>query len=135
NRNDTMQKNIIDPLRAETDSGATGNGLQEKNVTLSIATRVRDMLINEYSNATVKMSRTGDQTVSLMQRTNDANSWGADYFLSIHINAGGGTGYEDYIHSSLSDSSRTANLRSTIHAEINKLNNMRNRGKKKANFH
>src|SRR5699024_9753576 len=43
--------------------------------------------------------------------------------------------YEDYIHSSLSDSSRTANLRSTIHAEINKLNNMRNRGKKKANFH
>src|SRR5699024_3998847 len=104
-------------------------------VTLSIATRVRDMLINEYSNATVKMSRTGDQTVSLMQRTNDANSWGADYFLSIHINAGGGTGYEDYIHSSVSDSSRTANLRSTIHEEINKLNNMRNRGKKKANFH
>src|SRR5690625_1613198 len=134
-RKDKMVKIFIDPGHGGTDSGATGNGLQEKNVTLSIAKRVKDMLENEYSNATVKMSRTDDQTVSLAERTNDANAWGADYFLSIHINAGGGTGYEDYIHSSLSDSSRTANLRSTIHAEINKLNNMRNRGKKKANFH
>src|SRR5699024_11013598 len=134
-RKDKMVKIFIDPGHGGTDSGATGNGLQEKNVTLSIATRIRDMLINEYSNATVKMSRTSYQTVSLMQRTNDAKSWGSDYFLSIHINAGGGKGYEDYIHSSLSDSSHKGNLRNTNQAEINKLNNMRNRGKKKANFH
>lgn len=130
-----MVKIFIDPGHGGTDSGANGNGLLEKNVTLNIAKRVRDMLTNEYSNATVKMSRTGDQTVSLTKRTNDANSWGADYFLSIHINAGGGTGYEDYIHNTLSDSSRTAKLRNTIHQEIIKLNNLQNRGKKKANFH
>lgn len=130
-----MVKIYLDPGHGGTDPGAIGNGLQEKNVTLSIANRMRSILVNEYSNATVRMSRTGDQTVELSQRTNDANAWGADYFLSIHINAGGGTGYEDYIHSALSDTSRTANLRHTIHSEIVKLNNMRNRGKKKANFH
>lgn len=130
-----MVKIYLDPGHGGNDPGAQGNGLQEKNVTFSIANRIRNMLVNEYSNATVKMSRTGDQTISLTQRTNDANAWGADYFLSIHINAGGGTGYEDYIHSSLSDASHTANLRNTIHAEVIKLNNMRNRGKKKANFH
>lgn len=130
-----MVKIYLDPGHGGTDPGALGNGLEEKNVTLSIANRVRNILVNEYSNASVKMSRTGDTTVELIDRTNDANAWGADYFLSIHINSGGGTGYEDYIHSALSDNSHTANLRHTIHTEIVKLNNMRNRGKKKANFH
>lgn len=130
-----MVKVYVDPGHGGNDPGAAGNGLQEKNVTLAIATRVKNMLVNDYSNVTVRMSRTGDQTVSLAQRTNDANNWGADYFLSIHINAGGGTGYEDYIHSSLADSSVTAGLRNTVHAEIVKVNELRNRGKKKANFH
>ena len=130
-----MVKIYIDPGHGGTDPGAMGNGLREKDVTLAIATRVRNMLVNEYSNATVRMSRTGDQTVSLPQRTNDANAWGANYYLSIHINAGGGTGYEDFIHNALSDTSTTAQLRNTIHTEIVKLNEMTNRGKKKDNFH
>ncbi|GEN83559.1 sporulation-specific N-acetylmuramoyl-L-alanine amidase [Sporosarcina luteola] len=130
-----MVKIFIDPGHGGTDSGATGNGLLEKDVTLAIAKRVQNLLENEYSNATVRMSRTGDQTVSLGKRTQDANAWGADYYLSIHINAGGGTGYEDYIFDKLSDTSKTAQLRNTIHAEIVKTNDLKNRGKKKANFH
>ncbi|MCG3087918.1 N-acetylmuramoyl-L-alanine amidase [Sporosarcina cyprini] len=130
-----MVKIYLDPGHGGTDGGASANGLKEKDVTLAIATRVRNILVNEYTNASVRMSRTGDQTVSLTQRTNDANAWGADFYLSIHINAGGGTGYEDFIHSNLSDSSTTAQLRNTIHAEIVKLIDMTNRGKKKANFH
>lgn len=90
-----MAKIFIDPGHGGTDPGAVGNGLQERNVNLQIALRVRDILLNEYDNVT---SRTGDQTVSLGQRTNAANSWGADYFLSIHINAGGGTGFESFIY-------------------------------------
>ena len=58
-----MVKIYIDPGHGGTDPGAIGNGLREKDVTLAIATRVRNMLVNEYSNATVRMSRTGDQTV------------------------------------------------------------------------
>ena len=134
-RVDNMVKIFIDAGHGGTDSGAIGNGLQEKNVTLQIANRVRDMLLNEYQNISVKMSRTGDQTLSLKQRTDMANAWGADFFLSIHINSGGGIGYEDFIYDKLSDSSKTAKLRNVIHEEITKLIGMRNRGKKKANFH
>lgn len=90
---------------------------------------------SEYPNAEVKMSRTGDQTVSLKQRTDMANAWGADFYLSIHINAGGGTGYEDYIYNGLSDRSRTADIQRVIHQEITKLVGLTDRGAKKADFH
>jgi N-acetylmuramoyl-L-alanine amidase len=132
-----MFKLYLDPGHGGSDSGATGNGLQEKNLTLDIALRIRDILERDYQNVEVRMSRTSDTTKSLSERTNEANSWGADYFLSIHINAFNGSahGYEDFIHSSLSDSSQTARYRDMIHAEITKVNNLVNRGKKKANFH
>lgn len=130
-----MVRIFIDPGHGGSDPGADGNGLAEKNVTLTIATRIRDILLQEYQNVTVKMSRTGDQTVSLQQRTDMANAWGADFYLSIHINAGGGTGYEDYIHDALSDRSRTADIQHIIHPEVIKLNNLIDRGTKKANYH
>ncbi|MFS0591788.1 N-acetylmuramoyl-L-alanine amidase [Cytobacillus horneckiae] len=127
-----MVKIFIDPGHGGTDPGAVGNGLQEKALTLQIATRVRDLLRN-YSNAEVRMSRTGDKTVSLAQRTTDANNWGADFFLSVHINAGGGTGYEDYIYPGLG--APTTTYQTLIHEEILKVVDFRDRGKKQANFH
>src|SRR5690625_413169 len=129
-----MTKIYIDAGHGGSDPGATANGLREKDLTLKIAKHIRDYLKNY--NCSVKMSRTGDKTLSLAQRTNDANRWGADYFLSVHINAGGGTGYEDYIYNQLANSSKTAKLRDTIHAEVVKaIGSVENRGKKKANFH
>lgn len=131
-----MVKIYIDAGHGGSDSGATANGLQEKNLTLDIAKRLRDYLNSNFTGHTIRMSRTTDQTKSLKQRTDEANNWGADFFLSIHINAGGGTGYEDYIHNSLSDTSQTARLRNTIHAEnVKEQSFWPNRGKKKANFH
>ena len=96
-----MVKVFIDPGHGDTDPGSVGNGLREKDLTLSIATRIKDILLIEYNNVYVKMSRTQDTYPSLNDRTNAANAWGADFYLSIHINAGGGTGYEDYIYTSL----------------------------------
>lgn len=92
-----MVKIFIDPGHGGTDSGAAANGLLEKNITLQIALFLRDMLISEYDGVSVRLSRSIDQSVTLSQRTNAANSWGADYFVSIHINAGGGTGFESYV--------------------------------------
>src|SRR5690625_597190 len=131
-----MTKIYIDAGHGGSDPGATANGLREKDLTLKIAKHIRDYLKNY--NCSVKMSRTGDKTLSLAQRTNDANKWGADYFLSVHINAGGGTGYEDYIYNGLSNSSKTAKLRDIVHGVISKTlkkYGITNRGKKKANFH
>lgn len=130
-------KLYLDAGHGGTDSGALGNGLREKDLTLDIALKIRSILQNNYENINVMMSRTSDITKSLSQRTDEANAWGADYYLAIHINAFNGTaqGYEDYIHSSLSDSSATARYRDIIHTEVIKLNQLNNRGKKKADFH
>ncbi|MFD1361102.1 N-acetylmuramoyl-L-alanine amidase [Lentibacillus salinarum] len=130
-------KLYLDPGHGGSDTGAQGIGLNEKNINLDIALRIRSILTSQYEDVTVRMSRTDDSTKSLTERTNEANDWGADYYLSIHCNSfdGSAQGYEDYIHSSLSDSSTTADYRDTMHNEITKVNQLRNRGKKKANFH
>jgi N-acetylmuramoyl-L-alanine amidase len=132
-----MLKLFLDPGHGGTDSGAVGNGLREKDLTLDIALRIRDLLINNYNDVVVRISRTTDITRSLAERTNDANAWGANYYLSIHINAFNGTasGYEDYIHDSLSDTSLTAQYRNILHEEVIKVNGLFDRGKEKANFH
>src|SRR5690625_1147834 len=127
-----MAKIFSDPGHGGTDPGAVGNGLREKDLTLTISKKIESILKGV---ATVKLSRTNDKTLSLAQRTKMANDWGADYFLSVHINAGGGTGYEDFIYNG-SVSSKTISIRDTIHAEIVKqIPEVRNRGKKRANFH
>lgn len=130
-----MIKIYLDAGHGGTDTGAVGNGLREKDLTLKIALKIRDLLRNY--NCSVRLSRTDDKTVSLSQRTNDANAWGANFFLSVHINSGGGTGYEDYIYNKLSENSHTARIRDIIHSEIVKSlgTGVRNRGKKKENFH
>lgn len=127
---------VIDPGHGGSDSGATGGGLQEKNLTLKIAKRIENKLKNY--DVTVRMTRSNDKTMSLKDRTDFANKIGADYFASIHINAGGGTGYEDYIYNGLRDSGTTGKMRATVHEEVNKLlgkHGIKNRGKMKANFH
>lgn len=92
-----MVKIFIDPGHGGADPGTSGYGMQEKNLTLQIALTLRNILVNEYKGVSVLLSRTSDQTVSLTERTNAANNWGADYYLSIHINAGGGRGLESYV--------------------------------------
>lgn len=128
-----MIKIFIDVGHGGSDPGASGYGLKEKDLTLKISKKIAAIL--KSYNVDVKLSRTTDKTLSLTQRTAMANKWGADYLLSVHINAGGGTGYEDFIYNG-AVSKKTAELRDVIHSEIVKeLHTVRNRGKKKANFH
>ena len=128
-----MVKIFIDPGHGGSDGGAAANGLKEKDVTLKIAKKIRSRLGN-YEGVSTRMSRTTDKYISLTGRTNMANSWNADFFLSIHINAGGGTGYEDYIHSSLGSTSTAGKIQNEINKAVVSKTGWRNRGKKKANF-
>ncbi|GHH97402.1 N-acetylmuramoyl-L-alanine amidase [Neobacillus kokaensis] len=130
-------KLYLDPGHGGQDPGAQGHGLNEKDVTLDIALKLRNILLNDYENIEVKMSRTSDTTKGLSERTSEANSWGADFFLAIHINSDSHTaqGYEDYIYNNISNSSTTAKYQSIIHAEVLKMSQLIDRGKKKANFH
>lgn len=79
-----------------TDSGAAGNGLLEKNLNLSIAQYMRDEL-NTYTGVSAYMVRDSDEAVGLQERVNRAKKVGADVFVSIHINSGGGTGAEVWV--------------------------------------
>ncbi|MBM7839608.1 N-acetylmuramoyl-L-alanine amidase [Alkalihalobacillus xiaoxiensis] len=127
-----MTRIFLDPGHGGSDPGAVGNGLQEKNLTLSIATRVRDILLNEYQGVEVRMSRTTDVFIGLDQRTQQANAWNANYFMSIHINAGGGTGFESFVHTNAS--AESVRLQGIIHPAIIQQMNVTNRGLKRANF-
>src|SRR5690606_33324558 len=87
---------MLDPGHGGHDPGAVAHGLREKDLTLDIAQRIRHMLEAEYEGVEVRLTRESDTDVSLSQRARMANQWGADFFLSIHVNAGGGTGWESY---------------------------------------
>ena len=73
--------------------------------------------------------RTQGYVSTLSDRTNAANSWGANYFVSIHINAGGGTGFESFVYPGVG--TPTTTYQSTIHNEVMKLINYRIEGKTK----
>lgn len=136
-REELTMKLYIDPGHGGSDPGAVGNGLKEKDITLDIAKRLRTILLSKYKGIDIRLSRTRDQTKGLWQRTNEANSWGANYFVSIHCNAfnGQANGYEDFIYSGLSNTSKTAQYQNILHDEITKRIGLKNRGKKKAGFH
>ena len=76
----------LDPGHGGYDGGAGGNGLVEKNLTLSIANYCKAEL-EQYYGVRVVMTRTGDEYVGLTERVERAVSQGADVFVSIHINA------------------------------------------------
>jgi N-acetylmuramoyl-L-alanine amidase len=87
---DTIATVVIDPGHGGRDPGAIGpGGVQEKDLTLAVALRVRDLL-QERAKVTVYMTREKDVFVPLGQRTRFANEKQADVFISIHADAIGG---------------------------------------------
>ncbi len=78
---------VIDPGHGGPDSGAVGpRGLAEKRVTLDVARRLGELLKQEEG-LEVILTRDSDLLVLLEERTQMANSAGADLFISIHTNA------------------------------------------------
>lgn len=94
-------KVCIDPGHGGYDPGACGNGLQEKDITLAIGLELKPML--EFNGIEVILTRDGDYAsghlennlnAELNYRSKISNEFGSDLFVSVHINAGGGTGQE-----------------------------------------
>lgn len=126
---------VLDPGHGGSDSGAVRGSFLEKRFNLDIALRVRNYLQNNYD-VDVVMTRLTDNATSLSARTSLANRIKADYFCSIHINAGGGTGFESYIyHGNVSN--QTVKAQQIIHNEVMRQISrygVRDRGMKRANF-
>lgn len=85
-------KIAIDAGHGGRDSGARGNGLKEKDITLSLAFKVREIL--QKTGVPVVMTRTTDRYIDLTSERTPK----ADISLSIHVNAGGtGKGLETWV--------------------------------------
>lgn len=132
-----MAKKIyLDPGHGGKDPGATANDIHEADIVLKIALRVRRILLDEYSGVSVRLSRTTDVFKTLSWRADDANAWGADYFISIHCNSGGGNGFESYRYSGLDSITK---LQREVHDAVfaradRQASWLVDRGKKSANF-
>lgn len=130
-----MIKVALDAGHGGKDSGAQGYNLQEKMVTLAIVHHIANILQREYDGVEILLTRATDVFIELSERANIANRWGADYFLSVHVNAGAGTGFESHIYNGNVDSATVA-YQNTLHAEIYRTayQGFPDRGKKRSNF-
>lgn len=90
------RKIVIDAGHGGEDSGALGNGITEKNMTLAISEYMYDRF--RELGIPVKLTRNSDETVNPTDRVNRIlEAFGNDkdvIVISNHINAGGGEGAE-----------------------------------------
>jgi N-acetylmuramoyl-L-alanine amidase len=106
-----VRKICIDAGHGGRDFGKeSADGVREKDVNLAIARAVRDRIQQDLG-VEVVMTRDDDTTLGLVERSEIANTSGADLFVSIHCNAWFNDqtgGFESYFLSpALSESERT----------------------------
>ena len=77
---------VIDPGHGGDNLGTQENGHLEKAMTLTTAQAMYDRL-SLYDGVEVYMTRTGDESLSLKERAEFAESVGADFLFSVHYNA------------------------------------------------
>lgn len=115
-------------------AGAEGNGLREQDITYRVGQSLASLL-RANGNFEVRLSRPTPETslgtsatTSLQARVNDANSWGADYFISIHTNASSiesASGSEAFVYS---QPSQAYSLAQDILVGISESTGLRDRG-------
>ena len=126
-------KIYLDPGHGGDSIGASYKGRLEQDDCLRLALAVRDFLLTQQG-VEVKLSREGNTNPDLIKRAQDANDWGADYFLSIHRNAftpEGATGAEIWIYSKAATDGETYKKAENILTSLCLSSGYRNRGVKK----
>lgn len=95
--------------------------------------------INKYEDVEVRRfdDASGNTDVSLTKRTNNANAWGADIYISVHHNANTGkwgtwTGTETFYHAGSASGKKLADA---VHKPLVEAMGLRDRGLKTNNLH
>ncbi len=114
-------------------AGSEGNGFREQDIVYTIGQLIAVELRN--NGFEVRLSRPTPQTqlgtsntTSLAARVNDANAWGADYFISLHTNASeitSASGSEAFVYRR---DSAAEQLASNILTQLNYTTGLMNRG-------
>ena len=115
-------------------AGAEGNGLREQDLVYTIGQELAARLRAD-PNYEVRLSRPTRDTqlgtstaTSLSARVNEANRWGADYFISLHTNAAASSsagGSEAYVYAR---GTRAFNFAEDILTDLTDITGLRDRG-------
>lgn len=114
--------------------------LREFQFNKDVTERFKEILETEYEGVEVRLvaDHKGGADVPLATRTNIANLWPADVYVSIHANANTGqwgdwTGIETYVYTTWPKES--TELAKVVHAKLIKATGMRDRGVKAKDLH
>ncbi len=95
-----------------------------------VATKVCEIL-NRSGVETLRLDdTTGNTDVSLSTRCTNANNANVDLVVSIHHNAGGGTGIETYVYNETLKNGETGRIATLVNNKAVEKTGMRNRGVK-----
>ena len=118
------------------DTGAQANGLREQDVTFQIALYLKNQLENQgiqivMTRETKSQDLGTSLNTSLQKRAELSNRENCDYFISIHCNAGGGTGTEVLV---IKKGGQAEQLASSVLLALTEKLSLRSRGVKEANL-
>lgn len=118
-------KIVIDAGHGGKDPGAISpiNDKKESDLNLAIASKLKVNL--EACGYTVKMTRTGDETIGLKERSDISNAENADLFISIHQNSyssGSANGITTYFNQNKEDVTLANHVQEHMIQETHALN-------------
>jgi N-acetylmuramoyl-L-alanine amidase len=115
-------------------AGAEGNGYVEQDITYEVGIRLYNLLRSNV-NFDVRISRPTPETIlgtsnstSLRIRVDQANAFGADYFISLHTNASTNSSISGSEALVYTEPSIASELGKDILIWLNRLTGLRNRG-------
>lgn len=115
------------------DTGAQGNGKKEELLTREVGALVKTYLLQQGHQCELTGVDSGYSSInaSLQARIDREKAYKPDLFVSVHFNAGGGTGTETYVCSTTGQAYQYAKK---VQAKIVELTGYTDRGVKTANF-
>lgn len=115
------------------DTGAQGNGKKEEILTREVGGLVKTYLLQQGHQCELTEVNSGYSSVnaSLQARIDKEKTYKPDLFVSIHFNAGRGTGTETYV---CSTSGQAYQYAKKVQSKIVELTGYADRGIKTANF-
>ena len=113
--------------------------LREYHFNSVVARYVADRLFNGYEGIDIMLTHDDSRDVPLRERTDRANAWKADLFVSIHANAAGDGGWnsaqgiETYVYETRPPAAVA--LANAVQRQLIRATGRPDRGVKSANFH
>lgn len=89
---------VLDVSHGGKDNGGVSNGINEKDITLSIAHRV--MALGNKKKIKIILTRATDKFLSLEERVAFINTYNPNYLISLHVNSSDNktkNGFEFYV--------------------------------------